>query len=87
MPLILSLPDATSAERGKIALVLKERKFESVSPFEILAIVDRHDGVDRTRALALANARAAREPLEAFPDSDAKEALLLAAEGLVERIS
>ena len=87
MPLILSLPQATAAERGKIGRVLKERKFESVSPFEVLAIVDRYDGIARTRDLALANARAASEPLAAFRASEAKEALLLAAEGLVERIS
>jgi len=87
MPLIFSLPEATAAERGKIARVLEERKFESVSPFEVLAIVDRYDGIARTRELALANARAAREPLAGFPPSDAKEALLLAAEGLVERAS
>jgi octaprenyl-diphosphate synthase len=87
MPLILSLPRAAPAERAKIARVLKERKFESVSPFEVLAIVDRYDGIARTRDLALANARAASEPLAGFPASEAKEALLFAAEGLVERIS
>ena len=87
MPLILSLPQAVPAERAKIARVLKERKFESVSPFEVLAIVDRYDGIARTRELALANARAASEPLAGFPASEAKEALLFAAEGLVERIS
>jgi len=87
MPLILSLPDATPAERAKVARVLKERRFESVSPFEILAIVERYQGVARTRALALENARAAREPLATFPDSEARAALMLAAEGLVERAS
>lgn len=87
MPLILSLPKATAAERKKVARVLEERKFESVSPFEILQIVDRHGGVDRTRQLAGENARAAREPLVSFPDGDAKQALILAAETLVERAS
>jgi octaprenyl-diphosphate synthase len=87
MPLILSLPRATPAERQKIARVLLERKFESVSPFEILRIVDRHGGVDRTRELAGENARAARDPLTMFPDGEAKEALILAADTLVERAS
>ena len=72
MPLILSLPEATLAERAKIARVLKERKFESVSPFEVLAIVDRYEGIARTRELALANARAASEPLAGFRESEAK---------------
>ena len=87
MPLILSLPEATAAERAKVARVLEERKFESVSPFEILGIVEKYGGAARTRALALENARAAQEPLSTFRDGEAKRALLLAAETLVERIS
>jgi octaprenyl-diphosphate synthase len=87
MPLLLSLPEASPAEKKKVRRVLEERKFESVSPFEILQIVEKHGGVARTRALARENARAAREPLSLFPDSDAKEALILATDGLVERAS
>jgi octaprenyl-diphosphate synthase len=87
MPLILSLPRASAAERKKVARVLKERKFDSVSPFEILQIVDRHGGVELTRSLAGENARAAREPLETFPDCEAKDALILAADTLLERAS
>jgi octaprenyl-diphosphate synthase len=87
MPLILSLPDAASEERAKVARVLEERKFASVSPFEILAIVDRYGGVEKTRALARQSAAAAREPLAALPDGEAREALVLAAETLVERAS
>ncbi len=87
MPLILSLPDATSEERGKIARVLKERRFESVSPFEVLGIVDRYDGIARTRALARENAEAARQHLAGFEDGEAKDALVLAADSIVERAS
>ncbi len=86
MPLILALPEATDAERNKVARVLAERKFESVSPFEILSIVDRYDGIERTRSLAIKNAEAAREPLSGFPECEAKEALILAADTLVERV-
>lgn len=86
MPLILALPESTEEERGKVARVLSERKFDSVSPFEILSIVDRYDGISRTRALAIKNAEAAREPLAGFPDGEAKDALVLAADTLVERM-
>lgn len=87
MPLILSLPGATAEEKNKISRVLKERRFESVSPFEILGIVDRYDGVSKTRALARENARAAREHLKGFEDGEAKDALVLAADSIVERAS
>ena len=87
MPLILSLPEATPEEKRKIARVLKERRFESVSPFEVLGIVDRYDGVSKTRALARENARAAREHLRDFDDGEAKDALVLAADSIVERAS
>jgi octaprenyl-diphosphate synthase len=87
MPLILSLPEATAKERRKVARVLKDRSFESVSPFEILSIVERHGGVARTRALAREHATAALEPLAAFPEGEAREGLLLAAHTVVERAS
>ena len=78
---------AASAERAKVARCLEERKFGTVSPFEILAIVDRYGGVEKTRALARQSAAAAREPLVALPESEAREARVLAAETLVERAS
>jgi octaprenyl-diphosphate synthase len=86
MPLLLTLPRATPAERERVAAVLAERDFRSVQPAEILAIVDRHEGVTQTRALARDYAGAARVALGAFPDSDAKEGLLLATESIIDRI-
>jgi octaprenyl-diphosphate synthase len=87
MPLILSLPEATAEETDKVARVLEERKFESVSPFEILGIVDRYAGIAKTRSLARENAHAARKHLADFEDGEAKDALLLAADSIVERAS
>jgi octaprenyl-diphosphate synthase len=86
MPLLLALPRASASERERVACVLRERDFASVQPAEILAIVDRYDGIPETRALARDYAGAARVALGAFPDSQAREGLLLATESVVDRI-
>jgi octaprenyl-diphosphate synthase len=86
MPLLLVLPRAEAAEREQVAAVLRERDFKSVSTSDILSIVDRYDGIPETRALARDYAGAARVALGGFPDSEAKEGLLLATESVIDRI-
>jgi octaprenyl-diphosphate synthase len=87
IPLLLALPRASSAEREQVAAVLREREFKSTAPADILAIVDRYNGIGETRALARDYAGAARVALGSFADSDAKDGLLLATESVIERIS
>ena len=58
----------------------------SVQPAEILAIVDRYEAIPETRALARDYAGAARVALGAFPDSQAREGLLLATESVIDRV-
>ena len=86
MPLLTALPRASASEREKVGAVLRERDFKSVEPSEILAIVDRYDGIPETRALARDYAGAARVALGEFPDSASKEGLLLATESVIDRI-
>ena len=87
IPLLLALPRASADERKKVAAVLTERDFKSVSPGEILAIVDRYNGIGETRALARDYAGAARVALGSFPDCEAKDGLLLATESAIDRVS
>ena len=87
MPLLLSLPRASAAERESVARVMREREFGSVSPGEILSIAERHGGLDQTRALARDYAAAARVALGSFPESDARDGLVLATESAIERVS
>ena len=87
IPLLLALPRATPAERDKVAAVLREREFKSVEQADILDLVERAHGIAETRALARDYAAAARIALTSFPDSEAKEGLLLATESVVERVS
>ena len=87
IPLLLALPRANAAERDKVAAVLREREFKSVAPSEILAIVDRYNGIGETRALARDYAGAARVALGSFPDCEARDGLLLATESAIDRVS
>ncbi|HVE66352.1 MAG TPA: polyprenyl synthetase family protein [Thermoanaerobaculia bacterium] len=87
MPLLLSLPRASAEERESVARVMSERDFASVQPAEVLAIAERHGGIAETRALARDYAAAARVALGAFPESDAKDGLLLATESAIDRVS
>jgi len=87
MPLLFTLPRASAAERERVATVAREREFKTVEPSEILSLVERADGIGQTRALARDYAAAARVALTAFPASEAKEALMLATESVIDRIS
>ena len=86
MPLLLSLPRASAAERESVARVMREREFGSVTPSEILSIAERHGGLAQTRALARDYAAAARVALGSFPESDARDGLVLATESAIERV-
>jgi octaprenyl-diphosphate synthase len=80
LPLILSLPETTRAERKQIETVVAERRFASVRPQDILAIVGRLGAVERARAMVDGYAGRARAIAESFPDSPARHGLLMAAE-------
>ncbi len=87
IPLLLALPRASAAEREQVAAVLRERDFRSAAPADILAVVNRYNGIGETRALARDYAGAARVALGSFPDCEAKDGLLLATESVIDRIS
>lgn len=75
LPLILALPHMTRPERSLVESVALERTFGSVSPDEIIAIVDRYGAVDRTRVIAQEFADRSRIALAGFPPSEARDAL------------
>jgi octaprenyl-diphosphate synthase len=80
LPLILSLPDATRAERRMIEAVVKERAFTTVTAGEILGIVERLKTIERAHSMVALHAARARDLASSFPDCPAKDGLLLAAE-------
>jgi octaprenyl-diphosphate synthase len=87
MPLLLSLPRASAAERDSVAQVMREREFGTVTPAQILSIAQRHGGIAETRSLARDYAAAARVALGSFAESEAKDGLLLATESVIDRVS
>jgi octaprenyl-diphosphate synthase len=75
LPLILALPRVDAAARRKVEMVLEDRAFERVAPDEILALVRAQGTLGEVEELAERSAVEAREALEAFPHSPAREAL------------
>jgi octaprenyl-diphosphate synthase len=85
LPLILSLENATRSERKQIETVVEERRFDSVTPAEILAIVGRLGAVERARRMVEDYAERARRIVDSFPASPARDGLLLAADFAAHR--
>ena len=85
LPLILSLSDATPAERAAVASVMSERGFVSTPVSAILALVERVGGLERARRVLEEHAGRAREHALSLPAGDARDALLLAAEYAANR--
>ena len=85
LPLILTMPRATPAERETLARVASRKSFEGTSPREVLEIVRRYGALDETRKIAADYAQRARVALEPFAPSPAREALAVALDFVMER--
>ncbi len=85
LPLVYALQSAAAGERAQVQTVLRERGFHSVAPEQIVGIVIRHDGIERTRARAQEYIAEARRSLDSFPDSPYKQALLAIPQFVLER--
>jgi octaprenyl-diphosphate synthase len=87
LPLILLLPRLDAKRRSLIERVLEDRSFKRVEPQAILEAVSAEGTVEEVRELAIKYAAEAREALGGFPASDAREALELAPEFVLDRRS
>ncbi len=85
LPLILSLPEATAEEKLAVETVMRERGFVTVPVAAILGLVERLDALEKARGLVEKYAGRARELALTFPESDSRDALLLAAEYAANR--
>ncbi len=75
LPLIYLLEKGDPAARALVQTVLDERDFRTASRQEIIGLLRAGRTLDRTRDLATAYARRAREALALFEPSPAREAL------------
>jgi octaprenyl-diphosphate synthase len=85
LPLIYLVRDGRAEHRELVATVLRERGFRSVPRETILQLLRRHGALDRVLEKARDHARRAKEQLAAFPPGDARAALSLLPDYIVER--
>ena len=85
MAVIHALDRCTAAERHQIEEVLRDRAFNSVTPADILTILQRYNSLDYASKEAARYAESARSAICVFPDSEIKRALLWAPEYVVAR--
>jgi geranylgeranyl pyrophosphate synthase len=75
------------AQRRLIEMVLEDRDFARVSPGEILELVRAEGTLEETETLAEEHAAAAKQELQFFPPSDARDALEFAPDFVLHRRS
>lgn len=85
LPLIYALESATSEEREQVQTVLRTGHYDSVPFQDILAILSRHQGLERARRRANEFTARARTLLAAFPESPAQRALSAATDLVADR--
>jgi len=85
LPLILLLPRVSPGERRLVQQVLEDRAFERVAPEQVLDVVRREGTVDEVEEMAHDFAEEARDALAPFAPSDARDALELAPDFVLNR--
>jgi octaprenyl-diphosphate synthase len=87
MAVLHALEHCTPAERAIIVAVLSNGGFNGIAPADIVAILRRNGSIDAAYASATGFAKAAREAICTFSDSEIKRVLLWVPEFVVERQS
>jgi octaprenyl-diphosphate synthase len=85
LPLVYALEDATESERRLVEAVLRDRNYDAI-PFDgILAMVEQHGGVRRTRERAQQFTDHARQIVAEFPENPYQRALFALTDLVTER--
>jgi octaprenyl-diphosphate synthase len=85
LPLVYALERAMPAERDLIATILQDRNYDAVPFQQILALLERYQGIERVRDRAQAFTEKARAIIAEFPESPYQRALLAVTELVTER--
>jgi octaprenyl-diphosphate synthase len=75
LPLVYALEQASESERNQVAGVLRDRSYDAIPFANVLALVDRYGGIQRTRARARQFTDRAWQIVAEFPDSLCRRAL------------
>ncbi len=85
LPLIYALENASSAERDSVAVILRERSYDSVPFVEVRRMIDRRGGFERAKTRAQQFTDKARTLIGEFPDSPSQRALYAVTELVTDR--
>lgn len=85
LPLVYALEQASVSERNLVADVLRDRSYDAVPFANVLDLVDRYGGIQRTRARARQFTNRARQIVVEFPDSLCRHALFTLTALVTER--
>lgn len=85
LPVFFAITTAKAEDTLKVQKVLDERNFRSVDRAEILRLIEKSDGLERTRELAEQYASRAIQLLEEFPRSIYRDAIVGIPEFILNR--
>jgi octaprenyl-diphosphate synthase len=87
LPVFFAVSAGRPEDANKVQKVLDERDFRSVNRQEILALVEKSEGLTRTRLLAQNYAKRATQLLEEFPPSVYRDAIISIPDFILNRSS
>jgi octaprenyl-diphosphate synthase len=85
LPLVYALETASEAERLMVVKVLADRDYDAVPFADILSMVEKHGGIQRTRERAQQFTDRARQIVAEFPDNPYQRALFTLTDLVTER--
>jgi octaprenyl-diphosphate synthase len=85
LPLVYALERASDSERRMVETVLADRNYDAASFADIFSMVEKHDGIQRTRERAQQFTDRARQIVGEFPDNPYQRALFTLTDLVTER--
>ena len=85
LPLVYALEQASVEERRRVETILRDRNYDRVPFSQILAMVERYQGIARVKERAQAFTEKARGIIGEFPESPYQRALYSVTELITER--
>jgi len=85
LPLVYALESTSGTDRRMVETVLRDRNYETVPFADVLAMVERHGGIRRTRERAAQFTDRARQIVAEFPESTWQRALCMLTDLVTER--
>jgi octaprenyl-diphosphate synthase len=85
LPLVYALEQASGVERRRVETILRDRNYDRVPFSQVLAMVERYQGIARVKERAQAFTEKARGIIGEFPDSPYQRALYSVTDLVTER--